>query len=156
MYQAGAWAGGNVADARHERPAVTAYDSLHVLYANVKKHRFLSHMEASCVDSSVAGSASQELHVAVDLKGGDGQNAQTVNADPTFTDVFLEMRISPTPEPFVFEVTQGARASSRDPSGGFTGGTGRGFIVKAVSTGNGRWEAWLQPIGGYASGSATY
>ena len=101
-----------MADARHERPAVTAYDSLHLLYATVKKHRFLSHMEASCVDSSVAGSASQELHVAVDLKGGDGQNAQTVNADPTFTDVFLEMRISPAPEPFALRLLR-ARALRR-------------------------------------------
>ena len=152
MYQAGS----NTDDARYGRPAVTAYDSLHLLYATVKKHRFLANMSASCAPSSVTGSPSQDLHVVLDLKGGDGQNTDTVGADPTYTDVFLELRISPAPSQLSFVFSQGSLASSKEPAGGFTGGTGSGFAVQAAPIGNGQWEARLQPTSGYAPGSATY
>ena len=102
MYQAGS----NAADARYGRPAITALDSLHLLYATVKKHRFLSVMMASCVNSSASGVSSQDLHVVLELKGGDGQNAATVNADPAFTDVFFEVRVSPARIPLALEVSQ--------------------------------------------------
>ena len=151
MYQAA----GNVADARYGRPAVTALDVLHLLYATVKKHRFVSQLSASCTAGSIAGSAAQDLHIILDLQGGDGQNAAPVAADPAFTDVFLELRISPAPSPFSFEISQGMLAS-KTPPGGFSGGTGSGFAVQAASVGGGRWEARLQPTAGYASGSATY
>ena len=148
-------AGSNVADPRYGRPAVTAYDALHLLYATVKKHRFLANMIASCVPSAVPGSAANDLHVVLDLRGGDGQNTASVNAVEAFTDVYLELRISPAPSPFSFTFSEGSLAS-KTPPGGFVGGTGTGFAVAATAMGNGRWEARLHPTNGYASGSATY
>eukprot|EP00966_Prymnesium_polylepis_P280233 6474997-Prymnesium_polylepis.1 len=113
-------------------------------------------MSASCETSSVSGSVAQDLHVTVHLAGGDGQNQATVDASPALTEVYFELRITPIPNPFTFEVSQGTLAASRAPTGGFAGGTGGGLIVQAVSTGNGTWEARLQPQSGYSQGSATY
>ena len=103
-----AHAGSDAADPRYAQPAITGLDTQHLLYATVKKHRFLAAMDASCVESSTVGSGAQDMHVVVQLSGGDGQNAAPVDADPAFTDVFLELRISPAPTPFTFEVSQGA------------------------------------------------
>ena len=43
-------------------------------------------MAASCNQSTVSGSVAQDLHVVVELAGGEGQNAASVDADPSFTD----------------------------------------------------------------------
>ena len=142
-------AGDDTADARYGRPAVTGLDTQHLLYGTVKKHRFLTAMAASCNDSTVPGSVAQDLHVVLHLAGGDGQNAAPVDADPAFTDVFLELRVSPAPSPFEFEITQGVRAASKETLGG-------GLAVTASPQGGGWFEARLQPTGGYASGNATY
>ena len=126
MYQAG----GDTQDARYRRPAVTAYDSLHLLYATVKKHRFLSSMNATCEPSSVIGSESQDLLVVLDIKGGDGQNTDSVGADAAYTDVFLELRVSPAPAVISFEISEGSLALAKAPAGGFAGGTGGGLAVQ--------------------------
>ena len=138
----------NTTDVRYGRPAVTVVDTQHMLYATVKKHRFLTSMTASCSPSSGPGSAAEFAHVTVDLSGGDGQNAAPVNADPAFTDVFLEIHISPDPIPFTLEVSRGVLESSRGVAGG--------FVVRAESVGSGTYEARLRPTGGYPSGDATY
>ena len=57
MYQAGT----DALDARFGRPVVTAFYSLHLLYATVKKHRFLFSLQATCEDSSVAGRATVKM-----------------------------------------------------------------------------------------------
>ena len=152
MYQAGS----NTEDARHGRPAVTAYDSLHLLYATVKKHRFLSYMRASCIAPSVPDSLAQDLHVVLDIKGGDGQNTGSVSADPMYTDVFLELRLSPAPSSFSFSLSQGTLAAWKEPTGGLSGGSGGGFVVQAAHTGDGKWEARLRPVNGYETVGGTY
>ena len=149
-------AGSDTSDPRYGRPAVTGLDTQHLLYATVKKYRFLTGFTATCEASAVAGSTAQDLRVAVQLAGGDGQNAATVSAEPAFTDVFFELRISPTPVPFAFDFTSGTLAASKEPAGGFTGGVGSGLAVQASSSGSGTFEARLQPQGGYASGSGSY
>ena len=149
-------AGSNTADPRYGRPAITGLDTQHLLYATVKKYRFLTSMSASCGYSSVAGSAAQDMYAVVQLSGGDGQNAASIDASPTFTDVYFELRISPEPSPFVFDISLGALAESKYPAAGFTGGVGRGFVVQATSIGNGSYAARLQPRGGYSSGSASF
>ena len=71
-------AGSNTADPRYGQPAINGVDAQHLLYATVKKHRFLASMNASCTASSVVGSSAEDLHIAVSLMGGDGQNAAAV------------------------------------------------------------------------------
>ena len=61
-------AAGNMADPRYHRPAVTGVDALHLLYATVKKHRFLANMTATCDASSVEGKYTQDLHVTLRLR----------------------------------------------------------------------------------------
>ena len=87
--------------------------------------------------------------------GGEGQNGQAVPADPAYTDVYLEIYIDPAPTPLTFSMTTGTLAPSKAPPGGFTFAVG-GLAVQAAHTGNGIWEARLQPTEGYASGTATY
>ena len=53
-----------MADARYGRPAITGLDTQHLLYATVKKHRFLTAMNATCESPSEPG-AEQEMHVVV-------------------------------------------------------------------------------------------
>jgi len=152
MHQAGT----DTSDARYGRPAVTATDALHLLYGFVKKHRFLAKVTASCVAPADGSIPTQDLHVVVDLKGGAGQDSAQVSADPSVTDVFLEVWMDPAPSPLAFVMSQGSLAPTKEPAGGFAGGAGSGFAVEVLPTGNGRWEAWLRPTAGYASGSATF
>ena len=65
----------SASDPRHQRPAVTGLDTQHLLYATVKKHRFLAEMAATCLRSSVVGSTAEEAHVRVQLMGGRAQLA---------------------------------------------------------------------------------
>ena len=75
-----AQAAADPSDARYGRPAVTVLDTQHLLYATVKKRRFLTNMTASCVPGE--GSAAEDIHITLQLAGGDGQNAGTVDALP--------------------------------------------------------------------------
>ncbi|KAL1528137.1 hypothetical protein AB1Y20_009499 [Prymnesium parvum] len=99
-------AGTNEADPRYGRPAITGLDTQHLLYATVKKHRFLASMDATCNASSVSSGVGEDIHIVVHLKGGDGQNSQGIDASATYTDVYFELRVFPAPEPFLFEVAQ--------------------------------------------------
>eukprot|EP00966_Prymnesium_polylepis_P328181 7383985-Prymnesium_polylepis.1 len=128
---------GSAADARAGAPAVTGVDSQQLLHATVKKKRFLTAMDAACEASSISGTAAQAMHVRVELAGGDGQNGASVPADAAFTDVFFELRVSPAPSPFSFVLSQGELMPSMEPPGGFTGGNGTGFAVRASSSGGG-------------------
>ena len=75
-----AQAAADPSDARYGRPAVTGLDTQLLLYATVKKRRFLTNMTASCVPGE--GSAAEDIHITLQLAGGDGQNAGTVDALP--------------------------------------------------------------------------
>ena len=73
-------------DPRYLKPAIDATDSQHLLRALVKDYRFLADLNASCVQSSVAGSTIDVLRIIAQVVGSDGQNVGMVGADPSRTD----------------------------------------------------------------------
>jgi hypothetical protein len=125
---------------RYQAARIDATDSQHLLSAVVKDYRLLTDLNASCVESSVAGSANRELRIVTRLVGGDGQNGATVGADPARTDVFAELRVSPAAA--AFEVGVGTAVTDRDPAGGFADG---GALMKLAHIGGGYYELRLQP-----------
>eukprot|EP00966_Prymnesium_polylepis_P246990 5712036-Prymnesium_polylepis.1 len=70
-------AASNTSDPRHGRPAITGLDTQHLLYATVKKHRFLTNMAVTCTESSGIDTALPGVHVELHISGGDAQNVAT-------------------------------------------------------------------------------
>ena len=70
--------------------------------------------------------------------------------------MFFELRISPAPAPYTFDVSLGSLATWKTPAGGFTGGVGSGLIIQASATGGGVFEARLRPTAGYGPRGASY
>ncbi|KAL1504693.1 hypothetical protein AB1Y20_008472 [Prymnesium parvum] len=141
-------AGSDTSDPRYGRPTISGVDTRQMLQATVKKQRFLSSIKATCIPSSTSSNPSEHLRVTVSLMGGDGQDTGAVVADPAFTDVFLELRVDPAPDPFVWTFSKGYLASGKVSADSFSGGTGKGFVVQAAAIRKGEWEVEMQPASG--------
>ena len=137
------------AEPRHLKAAVTAVDTQHLLYSTVKKHRLLTDMNVTCTPPAVPGGA-EGLLASMVIVGGAGQNEATVGADPSVTDVFLELRADSASGSSAVSVTVGTVVSSREPPGGYPPVTGlssvqEGLLIRAVHQGGGLYQMALQP-----------
>ena len=72
-------------DARDDKIKTNAADALWLLFAVVKKYRFINNMEISCTDTVV---------VTADVYGGSGQQTQQIHSLTSNTEVLTEVHVS--------------------------------------------------------------
>ncbi|KAL1499209.1 hypothetical protein AB1Y20_013717 [Prymnesium parvum] len=135
-------------DPRYLSPAVDATDTQHLLSAFVKEYRLLAGLNASCVTAPDSESSDQDLRLTAWLVGGDGQNSATVGANPVYTDVFAELRVSPAPISYTVHV--GSLVTSRDPANGFPDSARlsadqSGVLMQLEHVGEGYYVLQLRP-----------
>ena len=144
----------DTSDARYMKPAISSLDTQHLLYATVKKHRLLASVALTAEPSSVVGSWASDVQISIRMVGGSGQNDATVGADPSTTDVYVEIRMDPAPPDLGIAFANGVLDTSRTPSSPYLHpdrspsvlDVQRILFVKAESMGDGYFQVRFQPL----------